>query len=189
MPEKSIKHDFDAADRNAAARPSLNADESPLLWLARRKDKDGQPLITREEYEAGERLRADFTFAQLMPKMSASWNAIPVDRSARRGAPGFGIDMLDHVVAARERVNRALTAVGPELAGILIDVCCYLKGLEASERACGYPQRSGKVLLRVALQILARHYGFVPAAAQSAGSVRVRHWGAPGYRPAIDGEA
>ncbi len=170
-----------------AATPGVNPDESPLAWLARRKDKDGRPMIAREEFDAGERLRADFHFANLGPHVTASWSAVPIDRGARRAAPGFGLEMHDHVIAARERFNRALHAVGPELAGILVDVCCFLKGLESFEKAGGYPQRSGKILLKIALQILARHYGLVPVAMSSgtARSARVHHWGAEDYRPRI----
>lgn len=168
-------------------RPGANPDESPLAWLARRKDKAGRPMIEREEFDAGERLRADFHFANLGPHVTASWSAVPIDRGARRAAPGYGLEMHDRVVAARERVNRALHAVGPELAGILVDVCCYLKGLESFEKTGGYPQRSGKILLRIALQILARHYGIVPVAATASAARpgRVHHWGAEDYRPRI----
>ena len=37
----------------AAPRPSFNDNESPLAWLRRRKDKDGQPMISAAEFEAG----------------------------------------------------------------------------------------------------------------------------------------
>jgi len=95
----------------------------------------------------------------------------------------------DSVIAARERVRRALSAVGPDLAGVLIDVCCHLKGLEASEKASGWPQRSGKVILRIALGQLARHYGIAGARADAEylndRPVRIRHWGTGDYRPQI----
>jgi hypothetical protein len=70
------------------------------------------------------------------------------------------------------------------MAGILIDVCCHLKGLEQTERAAGWPQRAGKVVLQLALTRLARHYGLI-APEPGGGSRRmpIRHWGADGYRP------
>jgi len=74
-------------------------------------------------------------------------------------------DLQENIAACRERVRRALSAVWPELAGVLIDVCCHLKGLEEAERAAGWPQRAGKVVLQLALTRLARHYGIGRAAA------------------------
>ncbi len=167
--------------------PRINPQESPLAWLAGRKDKDGRPMISREEFDAGERLRRDYHFALLAQKVTASWSALPCNSASRRSAPGAGVDLADNVIAARERVNRALIAVGPELAGILIDVCCYLKGLESLEKSAGWPQRSAKIVLQIALQALARHYGLVGwPAARHDGPARVHHWGAPGYRPMAD---
>lgn len=84
-------------------------------------------------------------------------------------------------------MRRALSAVGPELSGILIDVCCHLKGLEEAERAAGWPQRSGKVVLQLALTRLARHYGIGASdRAPASGAGRLRHWGSDGYRPPFE---
>ena len=127
--------------RQGLETPERNFAESPLAWLARRKDKDGQPMLTDAEFDAGEKLRADFWFAQMTPRVTANWSLLLTGGGGERGAPDIGPDIRDSVVAAHERVKRALTAVGPDLAGVLIDVCCHLKGLEASEKASGWPQR------------------------------------------------
>lgn len=178
-----------SAAAGARARPVKNAAESPIAWLASRRDSDGNPLISEAQFNAGERLRADFWFAQMMPNVTQSWNPAATGGGTRRGAPGAGVDLADNVVAAGERVRRALSAVGPELSGILIDVCCHLKGLEEAERRAGWPQRSGKIVLGVALSALARHYGFAQSRpnGSSARPVAIRHWGTGDYRPAIDG--
>jgi len=158
-------------------RVTVDDSESPLAWLARRRGRDGQALIAPHQLQAGERLRADFTRAQMMPRTTADWSS-PIS-SERRAAPGGAAAVTDGMIAARQRVNAALEAVGPEFSGLLIDLCCFLKGLEDLERARGWPARSGKVVLQLALDRLARHYGYM---AQARGRNRspVRTWLAEG---------
>ncbi|MBA2124695.1 DNA replication protein [Hyphomicrobium methylovorum] len=166
--------------------PGRNDAESPLAWLVRRKDKDGRPLLSDIEFAAGEKLRADFWFGEMTLRVTANWSLLLGGGGGQHRSPDIGPDLRDSVVAARERVARALAAVGPDLAGVLIDVCCFLKGLEASERESGWPQRSGKIVLQIALRQLARHYGMdKPQPAEHASPVRARHWGSSDYRPSI----
>jgi hypothetical protein len=148
--------------------------ESPLAWLARRRGRDGRALIEPHQLQAGERLRADFTRANLMPRTTSNW-ASPIS-SDRRGAGGDRSSAFtETMVAARQRVHQALDAVGPEFAGLLLDVCCFLKGLEDIERERCWPARSAKVVLQLALERLARHYGY---AAQTKGRAHaaIRTW-------------
>jgi hypothetical protein len=167
-------------------RPVLvNDAESPLGWLRSRKDRRGRPLIADHQYAAGERLRADYWFAQLSPRVTANWSALaPTDRS-RRAAPAHAASLRDDVIAAKERVHRALADVGPELSGVLIDVCCELKGLEGAEKSKGWPKRAGKVVLQIALDRLAGHYG-LGTGEGAARRVGIRHWGDENYRPTLD---
>jgi len=170
----------------AAATPRGAAkQECPLAWLRRRKDKDGRPLITEAQFAAGERLRTDYWRGQLMPHVTANWSQSASRRRTRRAGPGVGVELRDDVVAARERVARAMRAVGPELASILIDVCCHEMGLQAAGRAQAWPERATKVVLDLALTRLARHYGLIPPD-PSPGALRLRHWGEEGYRPNLD---
>jgi hypothetical protein len=137
--------------------------ESPLAWLARRAGRDGRPMISAVQLLAGERLRADFTRAQMMPRTTSNW-AAPITGGAA-GAP----HAAEAMVAARQRVRAALAAVGPEFSGLLVDVCCFLKGLADVERERVWPPRSAKVVLQLGLDRLARHYGI---AAQARGPAR-----------------
>jgi hypothetical protein len=160
-----------------------DADESPLAWLARRRGRDGRPLLDAAQVAAGERLRADFTFAGLGPRVTMDWSAFGAGGGGRSGGCGSAAELSEQALAARERVRRALAALGPELAGVALDVCCFLVGLEEVERARGWPVRSGKVVLAIALDRLADHYGLSPAASGPAEARGIRHWGGEGYRP------
>lgn len=173
------------ASRPDAAAAVVNDAESPLAWLARRKGRDGRPMIEPVQFQAGERLRSDFTFAQLMPRMTVDW-ASPL-AGGGRGSAGGPAAMADAVVAARQRLRHALDAAGPEFAGLLVDVCCFLKGIEDIERERGWPPRSAKVVLQLGLDRLVRHYGL---AAEARGRDRgaVRTWLAPGERFVVAGE-
>lgn len=151
--------------------------ESPLHRLATRPGADGRPFLAREEVAAGERLRADFTRGGLMPSVTQRWDPTVGGSGVARGAG----DLSDAAIDCRTRVARALDAVGPELSGVLVDVCCFLKGTEAVEREHGWPARSAKLLLKAGLGCLARHYGLIHVASDSPAGLR--SWSAPGARP------
>jgi Domain of unknown function (DUF6456) len=164
---------------------AVNDAESPLAWLRQRKDRSGVALLDEAQYSAGERLRRDFTFAALSPRVTANWsNSASAAASNRGGVPSA--NMRDDVVAAKARVNRALGAVGPELGRMLVDVCCLLKGIESAETSQGLPRRSGKVVLQLGLSALARHYGLSKQVkARQGASAEILHWGSSDFRPAI----
>lgn len=147
----------------------VNDGESPLAWLARRKGRDGRAMIGPDQFIAGERLRADFTRGHMTPRVTSNWSGI----GQTRGSGGGG-DMTDLIVASRQRVRLALEACGPEFSGLLLDVCCFLRGLEDVERERGWPSRSAKVVLQLALDRLARHYG-LRSAARGTGT-KIRTW-------------
>ncbi len=173
----------DARSISKRAKPQLDRSESPLDRLRRRKGKCGTPLINDAQFEAGERLRGDFWKAQMTPRVTMNWS-FSVGRSSKRGRMQEP-DVGDGAYMAQERVRDALTAVGPELSGILIDVCCHLKGIEAAERGAGWPKRSGKVVLCMALSALARHYGLIYGASKENKTNKLRHWGAADFRPSL----
>lgn len=156
----------------------VNVNESPLAQLARRRGKCGKPFLTTPEFRAGERLRSDYTRGNIMPRLGANWVASVA--SGRRGGESGIAELTDAALAARQRVEQAIEAVGPELAGVLIDVCCFLKGIETVETERQWPARSAKIVLKTALAALSRHYE--PPRKRSGSTL---HWGAADYRPAI----
>lgn len=164
-----------------AQTATANLAESPLGQLARRKAKDGRPFLAEREWQAGERLRADYDRGRIMPRLGANWDAAVA--SGRRD--GGAAELTDAALAARQRVEKALRAVGPELSGVLVDICCFLKGFETVEAERGWPVRSGKVLLKTALGALARHYD--PGTERVRPGEAILHWGAENYRPSLTG--
>ncbi len=158
---------------------AVNLRESPLAQLARRRGHDGRPLLDPREVEAGERLRSDYDRAMIMPRLGINWQA-PIGGGGGRGPE----DLTQAALAARRRVEQALDAVGPELSGVLVDVCCFLKGLEQVEAERRWPARSAKIVLKSALGCLGRHYHPGHARGRS-----ILHWGAEGYRPRLDAGA
>ncbi|HUD52598.1 DUF6456 domain-containing protein [Parvibaculum sp.] len=136
----------------------INEGEAPLGWLRRRKGPDGQPLVSAPQFEAGERLRRDFTLACMTPRVTTDWSLALTADGGRRG-PRDPADVSDRALAARARLARALHEVGPRLSDVLLAVICHLQGLEEAEQTFGWPRRSGKLVLQIALDRLAAHYG------------------------------
>ncbi|WP_247657785.1 DUF6456 domain-containing protein [Aquabacter sp. L1I39] len=163
---------LDGAEREV----QVDLAESPLAWLAQRKGRDGTALIDAAQLVAGERLRSDFTRAGLTPRMTTNW-----DPAGRAGPGQGGLAFSEQVLAAKARLDRALATVGPELSGVLLDVCCFLKGLEAVEQERGWPARTAKVVLGLGLSRLARHYGLsAVATGRDRGTMRTWHAGEAG---------
>ncbi len=136
--------------REGTRRVLVNEGKSPLGWLRKRKRIDGA------QFEAGERLRRDYTIAQLTPRLGVDLSAPMV--LGRRGAKTHEA-LSDTVLAAKQRFRAAMAAVGPGLADLLFDVCCHLTGLADIEQDRQWPRRSAKVVLDIALDRLAGHYG------------------------------
>ena len=165
-----------AGEGTAAA---INPAESPVALLTRLRCRDGKPWLGAAESEAAERLRRDFELACLQPSVTMNWR-FGEATGGSLGAHGGKAELSDMALAARTRVHQALEAVGPELSGFLLDVCCFLKGLEHVERERQWPARSAKLMLRTALAILARHYGTTGGT----GGGAARSWGVGDFRPA-----
>lgn len=145
-----------AAQNERPRRIRYSATESPLIALARRRDRDGKPFLDETLVSAGERLREDFELAQIGPQVAMNW-----DRFLTGGGRG-SFDSESHggrgSSDARDRVARALSDLGPGLSDVALRCCCYLEGLELAEKRMGWSARSGKIVLRIALQRLKRHY-------------------------------
>lgn len=153
-----------AAPAAAAARPRRSAGaEAPVQVLARRRDREGRPYLTPELLDAAERLRMDFELAQMDGALGADWHAImkggPVYPQTGQGGDTRRLD-------AHRRLDAALRALGPDLGEVALKICCFEEGMEQIESELAMPARAGKYVLRIALNMLARHYEESGAAGQ-----------------------
>ncbi|MFZ5748375.1 MAG: DUF6456 domain-containing protein [Pseudomonadota bacterium] len=129
---------------------TVNLTESPLGWLRARG------MVNARQFEAGERLRGDYETAALGARVTMRWDASP--RGGRRGGEA-PIDPTLAQIAAKRRFDAATGAVGTGLVDILWRVVCAGEGLSVAEKALGWPTRAGKLVLCLALDRLADHYG------------------------------
>jgi hypothetical protein len=146
---------WDIAEIEGGNRPPMRGypNESPLVGLARRKDRDGKPFLPRDLVAVGERLREDYELVEIGMGGTETWESFmngQIPEDVTDGPKG--------AVAAHGRIKNALTDLGPGLGDVVLRCCCFLEGLEQTEKKMGWSARSGKIVLRIALQRLKRHY-------------------------------
>lgn len=153
----------------------LNLEESPLARLA----SGAEPFLARHQVEAGERVRRLCERAQLQPRVTMSY-------SAAHTAGGKGIsaaqEITDLAADARRQLAALHRALPADCAGVVLDVCGLLKGLQQVETERGWPRRSAKLVLRIGLEQAAKFFG-LSAAAIGQGA-RPSMWG---ERPTVVG--
>lgn len=161
LPERGAAHhlwgETEITDPEDGARRSMriNLAESPIRMLGRRRGVDGTPFLSAGMVAAAERLRDDFEMAQLGPRVTQSWDGFMTAGTDRGFGPrqqGGGSEN------ARNRVAAALRELGPGMGDLCLRVCCFLDGIETTERRLGWSARSGKIVLRLALMRLEEHY-------------------------------
>jgi hypothetical protein len=138
-------------DRGTGERSvTMNLAESPLGWLFSRG------LLTRRQFDAGERLRHDWERAQLAPRVTMSWDSAPMSSSRDGGSPAP--DLVGAQIDAKRRFEAAVANAGPGLSDILWRVVCAGEGMRDAESALGWPARAGKLVLTFALDRVADYY-------------------------------
>jgi hypothetical protein len=131
---------------------TINLAESPLSWLHSRGHLTDRQLL------AGEKLRGDYEAAAMGPHVTMRWENVPLARQ-KRGAPS-GLNQTERMILAKKRFDEALVALGPDLADIAWRVICAGEAMPVAEREMAWPVRSGKLVLRIALDRLAGFYRF-----------------------------
>ena len=138
------------AGRKTHRTITVNLAESPLSWLHARGHLTDRQLL------AGEKLRSDYEAAAMGPNVTMRWENIPLSRE-KRGAP-TGLNQTERMISAKARFDGALGALGPDLADIAWRVICAGESMPVAEREMAWPVRSGKLVLRIALDRLAGFY-------------------------------
>jgi len=138
-------------DRNKPARTvAINLSESPLTWLHSRGHLNDRQLL------AGEKLREDYEFAAMGPQVTMHWDAATAGKQKRGSHEPLA--QTERMIMAKQRFDAALSALGSDLSDIAWRVICDGEALSGAERVLGWPQRSGKLVLKIALDRLALHY-------------------------------
>ena len=140
----------DLAGRKIARTVTVNLAESPLSWLHARGHLTDRQLL------AGEKLRSDYEAAMMGPNVTMRWENIPLSRE-KRGAPSE-LNQTEGMISAKAWFDGALAALGPDLSDIAWRVICAGEAMPDAEREMAWPVRSGKLVLRIALDRLAGFY-------------------------------
>lgn len=151
-PRPLVEHSISTDDktRKSTRSVTVNLAESPLSWLHARGH------LTDRQLFAGEKLRCDYEAASIGPRITMRWENIPLGRT-RRGAP-VARESSERMLCAKDRFDAAIMAMGRDLADIAWRVICAGEGVPLAERAMQWPARSGKLVLRIALDRLADFY-------------------------------
>lgn len=126
---------------------SVNLAESPIAWLHARGH------LSDRLFGAGEKLRSDYERACLAPSLTMRWEAVRIG-----GGPDARLAPTERQIAAKARFDGAMAAAGKGLADVLWRVVCACESLPHAERALAWPARSGKLVLRLALERVADFY-------------------------------
>ena len=154
MPRKLVERELtsEGPRRSGTAQPrrrsvTVNLGESPLAWLHARGH------VEDRLFDAGERLRADYERAQLGPNVTMRWDPVRARSTGEQG-----LTATERQIAAKDRFDGALAAAGKGLQDVLWRVVCGCEALPEAEKALGWPARSGKLVLKLALERVADFY-------------------------------
>lgn len=150
-----------------APKPRRSAGtDAPLHILARRNRPDGEAWLPPELVAAALRFRENWEIAQIGGSLPGDWDVFVSGRfgpglTGGRAAVGGGAHPSGRAtrrLEAEEALAAAIRALGPDLAEAVLLGVCQEHGMEDIEKRLAYPARSGKIVLRIALRMLARHY-------------------------------
>jgi Domain of unknown function (DUF6456) len=129
---------------------TVNLAESPLAWL------HTYGHLNERQFLAGEKLRSDYEVAGLGPRTTMAWEHMPVSRG-KRSAPS-PVSPTERALSAKQRFDGGIAALGRDLSDVAWRVICAGESVPVAEKSMGWPTRSGKLVLRIALDRLGDYY-------------------------------
>ena len=150
LPRDGEERNDRGSKRRRARSVTVNLAESPLGWLHARGH------LSDRQLDAGEKLRADWERAHLAPRVTMRWDAATV-ASGKRGMT-MQLDDTETQLAAKLRFEGAIDHLGSDLSDIAWRIICGGEGIPVAEKNLGWPARSGKLVLKIALDRLAIYY-------------------------------
>jgi len=137
-------------------KANINTRANALERLARKKDRQGQLILSAAEIEAGRRLAKDYALARLGHISTQNYMSAGADGSDRHNRQE---DKILRSMTARTRIKAAEAAMGEGLDKAVIAVCCHNESLDAVERAERWVKSSGLTILKLGLSRLVKLYG------------------------------
>ncbi|MBL1419160.1 MAG: hypothetical protein COC24_001480 [Alphaproteobacteria bacterium] len=144
-------------DFTSLANQDADAEHTPLLKLYNRQRNMAHKYLSETHLQAGQKLFELFVKANLRPNVTMNWeNLQSVKQSHHTGVKDMGFSEVAYI--ARRELYESLSQVGQDFSAILVEICLFGNGLEATEKALNWPARSAKLLLTMALDRLGTHY-------------------------------
>ncbi len=141
--------------------------DDQLLRLANQRGSEPAFLLPHH-LAAADRLQRMIDRALLSPRLTMSYDG---ERTGRRGKGGNNhvAEMSDTAAEARQKLNVLARRLPADCWNVAFDVCGMGKGLQIIETERQWPRRGAKLVLRVALDLLAAEFGLSPHVADASG--------------------
>lgn len=127
--------------------------------LTRQTDRQGDAVLSDAQVTAAHRYTADLLRAGEGRVGSVDLSAPKVDGTrSHDAAERAALSRID----GHQALQQARAAIGPDLTRLLNNICGANERLDAIERAEAWSRGTGLSVLKIALDLLVRHYGTVP---------------------------
>ena len=131
LPQDGEERNERGPKRRRARSVTVNLSESPLGWLHARGH------LSDRQFDAGEKLRADWERANLAPRITMRWDVAPVTGGKRR-TPAL-LNETEAQLAAKQRFTNAIDYLGSDLSDIAWRIICGAPSRSRKTRLCWPP--------------------------------------------------